>query len=113
VDVSSTTVPQTEQRTVALKDIDVAEGFKPRDRFDRTELERLTRSVRYAVSTPMRFSSPCPARPGACRRGRAVARGCGAARRVVTMPTVGAIEKLSGRNASRVSSWLRPFVFCR
>ena len=33
--------------------------------------------------------------------------------RVLTMPTVGAIEKLSGRNARPVSSAVRPFVFCR
>jgi ParB/RepB/Spo0J family partition protein len=45
VDVSAQTVPQTEQRTVALTEIHVAEGFNPRDGFDRSELERLTRSV--------------------------------------------------------------------
>ena len=33
--------------------------------------------------------------------------------RVLTMPTVGAIEKLIGRNARPVSNALKPFVICR
>jgi ParB/RepB/Spo0J family partition protein len=45
VDVSPETVPQAEQRTVALAEIDVAEGFNPRDRFDRKQLDELARSI--------------------------------------------------------------------
>jgi hypothetical protein len=32
---------------------------------------------------------------------------------VLTMPTVGAIEKLIGRNARPVSNALKPLVICR
>jgi ParB/RepB/Spo0J family partition protein len=45
VDVSAQTVPQTEQRTVALTEIHVEEGFNPRDRFERKQLDELVRSI--------------------------------------------------------------------
>jgi ParB family transcriptional regulator, chromosome partitioning protein len=43
--VSQHTVPTGEPRTVALADIYVQDGFNPRDRFERGELDALTRSI--------------------------------------------------------------------
>jgi ParB family chromosome partitioning protein len=45
VDVSAKTVPQGEQRTVALKEIHVAEQFNPRRRFEQKQLDELARSI--------------------------------------------------------------------
>jgi ParB/RepB/Spo0J family partition protein len=45
VDVSSQTVPQTEQRTQALAEIQVEEGFNPRDRLQRKQLDELAKSI--------------------------------------------------------------------
>jgi ParB/RepB/Spo0J family partition protein len=45
VDVSPQTVPQTEQRTVALAEIHVEQGFNPRDRFERKPLDELAKSI--------------------------------------------------------------------
>jgi ParB/RepB/Spo0J family partition protein len=45
VDVSAQTVPHTEQRTVALAQIHVDEGFNPRDRFEQKQLDELARSI--------------------------------------------------------------------
>jgi ParB/RepB/Spo0J family partition protein len=45
VDVSAKTVPQAEQRTVALKEIHVAEQFNPRRRFEQKQLDELARSI--------------------------------------------------------------------
>jgi EmrB/QacA subfamily drug resistance transporter len=67
----------------------------------------------YAVSTPMRVSSTMPRAAltmPAGTSGRGPVRG---RTRVLTIPTVGAIEKLSGRNASPVSSAVMPLVSCR
>jgi hypothetical protein len=43
--VSQNTVPTGELRTVAVTDIHVQDGFNPRDRFERGELDGLTRSI--------------------------------------------------------------------
>jgi ParB family transcriptional regulator, chromosome partitioning protein len=46
VDVSPQTVPQIEQRTVALAEIHVEQGFNPRDRCERKQLDELVRSIK-------------------------------------------------------------------
>ena len=43
--MSSQTVPQTEQRTLALAEIQVEQGFNPRDRFERKQLDELAKSI--------------------------------------------------------------------
>jgi ParB/RepB/Spo0J family partition protein len=45
VDVSTQTVPQTKQRTVALAEIRVEQGFNPRERFERKQLDELAKSI--------------------------------------------------------------------
>jgi ParB family chromosome partitioning protein len=45
VDVSAQTVPNTEQRTVALAAIRVERGFNPRDRFEQKRLDEQARSI--------------------------------------------------------------------
>lgn len=43
--MSTQTVPQTKQRTVALAEIRVEQGFNPRERFERKQLDELAKSI--------------------------------------------------------------------
>ena len=43
--MSSQTVPQTEQRILALAEIQVEQGFNPRGRFERKQLDELAKSI--------------------------------------------------------------------